>query len=69
MKTAEFWGSMKCFPYEKVDEYYNQFHDLLDDLSDANTVITTGKVIFPHSGLLKIGLRSKFFFFGITSIL
>jgi hypothetical protein len=37
MKTAEFWRSMKHSPYEIVNDYYNQFHDLLDDLSDADT--------------------------------
>jgi hypothetical protein len=39
MKTAEFWGTLKRFPYETVDDYYNRFHNLLDDLSDADTVI------------------------------
>jgi hypothetical protein len=24
MKTAEFWGTMKRFPYETVDDYYNR---------------------------------------------
>jgi hypothetical protein len=45
MKTAEFWGTLKRSPYETVDEYYNRFHNLLDDLSDADTVIPTSSAI------------------------
>jgi hypothetical protein len=45
MKTAEFWGTMKRFPYETVDDYYNRFHDLLDDLSEGDTVIPTFSAI------------------------
>jgi len=35
-KTAEFWGNTKRFPHETVDDYYNRFHELLDDLKDAD---------------------------------
>jgi hypothetical protein len=45
MKTAEFWGTLKRFPYETVDDYYNRFHDLLDDLSEGDTVIPTSSAI------------------------
>jgi hypothetical protein len=45
MKTEEFWWSMKHFPYEPVDEYYNWFHDFLDNLSNDQTVITTASTI------------------------
>jgi hypothetical protein len=70
MKTAEFWGTLKRSPYETVDEYYNRFQDLLDDLSDADTVIPTSsaKVFFLLNGYLKTGLLF-WFFVGIISIL
>ncbi len=35
-KTSEFWGTLKRNPNESVDAYYNRFHDLLDDLADAD---------------------------------
>jgi len=40
-KTSNFWGSTKRQHSETVDEYYNRFHELLDELSDADEVIST----------------------------
>lgn len=39
--TSEFWGNMKCFPMESIDEYYNQFHDILDNLVHADEPVST----------------------------
>jgi len=44
-KTAEFWGNTKRFPHETVDDYYNRFHELLDDLKDADEIISTRSAI------------------------
>jgi len=35
-KTSEFWGNMKRFPTKSIDEYYNRFHKLLDELDDVD---------------------------------
>jgi len=40
-KTVEFWGNMKRLPTETVDDYYNRFHELLEELSEAEEVIST----------------------------
>jgi len=44
-KTSEFWGNTKRFPSESVDDYYNRFHELLDDLEDADEPISTKSAI------------------------
>jgi len=44
-KTSEFWGNMKRFPTESVDEYYNRFHDVLDELEDADEPISVKSAI------------------------
>jgi len=35
LKTGEFWSNTKRYPSESIDAYFNRFHELLDDLSDA----------------------------------
>jgi len=40
-KTSEFWGNTKRYPTESIDDYYNRFHELLDDLVDAEEPIST----------------------------
>lgn len=40
-KTGEFWTQLKCLPHETVDNYYNHFHDLLEDLLEAEEPIST----------------------------
>ena len=35
-KIGEFWSQLKRFPNETVDNYYNRFQELLDDLAKAN---------------------------------
>jgi hypothetical protein len=40
-KTSEFWGNTKCLSSEMVDTYYYRFHELLDDLCDADEPIST----------------------------
>ncbi len=37
---SEFWGNMRRFPSETIDEYYNRFHELLDELEDADEPIS-----------------------------
>jgi len=44
-KTSEFWGNTKRFPSESIDEYYNRFHDLLDDLAEADEPISVKSAI------------------------
>jgi len=44
-KTVEFWGHMKRLPTESIDLYYDCFHQLLDDLADANEPISTKSAI------------------------
>jgi hypothetical protein len=40
-KTGEFWSKMKRKPSEPVDTYFNRFHELLEDLSEADDKIST----------------------------
>jgi hypothetical protein len=44
-KTGEFWSNTKRFPSESVDTYYNRFHELLEDLADAEEPISTNSAI------------------------
>jgi hypothetical protein len=40
-KTGIFWSQTKRLPSETVDDYYNRFHDLLDELSETDDPIST----------------------------
>ena len=40
-KTGTFWSQTKQLPFKAVDSYYNRFHDLLDELSEADEPIST----------------------------
>jgi hypothetical protein len=44
-KTGEFWSQLKKFPQESINDYYNHFHYLLDDLLEADEPISTKSVI------------------------
>jgi hypothetical protein len=44
-KTVEFWGHTKRLPTETIDQYYDRFHELLDDLQDADEPVTTKSAI------------------------
>ena len=44
-KTVEFWGHMKRLPNESIDDYYDRFHELLEDLQDADEPIPTKNAI------------------------
>jgi len=44
-KTSEFWGNTKRFHSESIDDYYNRFHDLLDDLAETDEPISTKSAI------------------------
>jgi len=44
-KTAEFWGTTKYHSHETVDDYYNRFQELLEDLSDADESISKKSAI------------------------
>lgn len=52
-KTGEYWSQLKQFPQESVDDYYNHFYDLLDDLLEADEPISTKSVI--HHFLFTLG--------------
>jgi hypothetical protein len=40
-KTSEFWGTTKHLSTESVDEYYNRFHELSDEINDTEETIST----------------------------
>jgi hypothetical protein len=40
-KTSEFWGTTKHLPTETVDDYYNHFLELLDEINDTEETIST----------------------------
>jgi hypothetical protein len=44
-KTSEFWGNTKRFQNESIDDYYNRFQDLLEDLTEADEPISTKSAI------------------------
>jgi len=44
-KTGEFWSSTKRLSHETVDAYYSQFQELLEDLSEADEVISDKSAI------------------------
>jgi hypothetical protein len=44
-KTVEFWGHTKRLSHESIDQYYDRFHELLDDLHDAAEPISTRSTI------------------------
>jgi hypothetical protein len=44
-KTVEFWGNTKRSSSESVDDCYNRFQELLEDLSDAEEPISTKSAI------------------------
>jgi len=44
-KTIEFWGNTKRLPSESVDDYYNRFQELLEELSEAEEPISTKSAI------------------------
>jgi hypothetical protein len=44
-KTVEFWGHMTRSPSESVDEYYNRFQELLEEINEEVESITTANAI------------------------
>jgi hypothetical protein len=40
-RPGEFWSKTKRLPTETIDDYYNRFHELLDELSEADEPIST----------------------------
>jgi hypothetical protein len=40
-KTGIFWSQTKRLPSDTVNDYYNRFHDLLDELSETDDPIST----------------------------
>jgi len=52
-KTGEFWTHLKRQPHETVDNYYNRFHELLDDLLEAEEPISTKSAI--HHFIFTLG--------------
>jgi len=44
-KTVEFWGNTKRLSSESVDDYYNRFQELLEELSEAEEPISTKSAI------------------------
>jgi hypothetical protein len=44
-KTVEFWGNTKRLSSESVDDYYNRFQELPEELSEAEEPISTKSAI------------------------
>jgi hypothetical protein len=44
-KTGEFWSNTKRMSHETIDAYYNRFQELLEDLSEAEEVISDRSAI------------------------
>ena len=51
--TVEFWGHTKRLPNETIDQYYDRFHELPDDLQDAEEQISTKSAI--HQFIFTLG--------------
>jgi hypothetical protein len=51
-KTSEFWGTMKRLSTETVDDYYNHFHEFLDDINDTEETISTKRAMRPFIFML-----------------
>jgi len=56
-KTSEFWGQLKRQPHENVDQYFNRFHDILEDLRDAEEPISDKSAI--HHFIFTLGIEFK----------
>jgi hypothetical protein len=52
-KTGEFWSQTKRLSHESNDTYYNRFQELLEDLSEADEVISTKSAI--HHFIFTLG--------------
>jgi len=52
-KTVEFWGSTKRQSHESVDDYYNRFQELLEELSEADEPISKKSAI--HHFIFTLG--------------
>jgi hypothetical protein len=46
-KTVELWDYTKRLSNENIDQYYDRFHELLDDLQDAEEPISPKSAIRP----------------------
>jgi hypothetical protein len=56
-KTGEFWSQLKHSLNESIDSYYNRFHELLDDLLEADGPIPMKSAI--HHFIFMLGLEFK----------
>jgi len=45
LKTVEFWGHTKHHVNETINQYFHRFHELLDDLLEAEEPISTRSAI------------------------
>jgi len=45
LKTVEFWGHTKRCSNETIDQYFHRFHELLEDLLEADEAISTKSAI------------------------
>jgi hypothetical protein len=52
-KTGEFWSNTKHQPNETIDAYFNRFHELLEDLLEAEEPISTWSAI--HHFIFNLG--------------
>jgi len=53
-KTGEFWSKMKRKPSETIDAYFNRFHELLEDLSEAEDKISVKSAM--HHFIFTLGV-------------
>ncbi len=52
-KAGEFWSKTKRGQTESMDSYYNRFHDLLEDLNEADDKISTTSAM--HQFIFTLG--------------
>jgi hypothetical protein len=53
-KTGEFWSKIKRKPSETIDAYFNRFHELLEDLSEAEDKISVKSAM--HHFIFTLGV-------------
>jgi hypothetical protein len=54
LKNGKFWSVNKRSPSESIESYFNRYHELLDELSDANEPISTRSASQPSFSLQRL---------------
>jgi hypothetical protein len=56
-KTGEFWGSTKYLPSDSVNDYYNRFQELLEELNEDVETIKYDRLFVNLSSLWEQNLN------------